>query len=164
MRILGVDAGQRRIGLAWSADDGVATPYATVAADRTERASAECVQARVLDLGIERIVVGLPLHLNGTEGAAATRARALGEALREVFEIPVDYWDERLTTASAERGLRDIGVRAARRREVVDQSAAALILQGYLDLKAANTWQAHPSELPAASVVPAKRPRRKARG
>lgn len=85
-------------------------------------------------------MVGLPLRLDGGEGEAARRARVFGAALAEAMEMDVVYWDERLTTVAAERSLREMGKRGSKRRAVVDQSAAAILLQGYLDAKKGGTW------------------------
>ena len=74
------------------------------------------------------------------EGEAARRARAFGDALGVALGVDVVYWDERLTTVAAERSLREMGRRGARQREVVDQSAATILLQGYLDAKKGGTW------------------------
>lgn len=131
MKALGVDPGERRIGLAIGEDDvGVALPLETVAAGpAAARVVAEVVRSEEVD----EVVVGLPLRLDGTEGPSARRARALGESIARELGRPVQYWDERLTTAAANRALSEMGVRGRDRRKVVDQSAAALILQGYLD-------------------------------
>jgi len=132
-RILSVDLGERRVGLALSDSDGtVATglPTLTVTGmrDAVRRVADEAV-AR----GAERIVVGLPLALSGAEGPAAERAREFRRRLLEMVRVPVDLWDERLTTAEASRALR--GTRAARDRSrgAADEGAAVLILQAYLD-------------------------------
>jgi putative holliday junction resolvase len=131
MKRLGVDPGERRIGLA-VAGDGVdmALPLRTVAGGA---GAAERVAEAVHEVGAQEVVVGLPLKLDGTEGPAARRARAFGEALGRQVGVPIRYWDERLTTREAERALREVGVRGAGQRRIVDRNAAALILQGYVD-------------------------------
>lgn len=133
MKVLGVDPGQRRVGLAVAeADVGVALPLRTVPGGaRAVEAVAEAVRTE----GIDEVVVGLPLRLDGTEGTAARRARRFGEALGRATGKPVRFWDERLTTVAAERSLTEMGVRGRNRRDVVDQSAAALLLQGYMDAR-----------------------------
>jgi putative holliday junction resolvase len=83
--------------------------------------------------GVTRAVIGLPLNMDGSEGPSAARSRAFGTALEKALDVPVDYWDERLSTVAAQRALREADVSRERRREVVDQVAAALILQGWLD-------------------------------
>jgi putative Holliday junction resolvase len=79
-----------------------------------------------------RLVVGLPLDMRGTEGAAAARVRAFAERAAAHLALPLEFWDERLTTVAAERVLLEADVSRRRRREVVDKVAATIILQGYL--------------------------------
>lgn len=129
----------RRIGLALSdeADGRLALPMTTL--ERTG-GEAEAVKATVAlvrgqAIPITRLVVGLPVRLDGTEGMAARKARSFGVALGEALEVPVDFWDERLTTVGAERSLRAMGVASKKQRAVVDQVAAAIILQGWLDAR-----------------------------
>ena len=135
MTVLGLDFGERRIGAAVSDELGItARPLAAI--ERTSRA--EDV-ARIGELARRRkakvIVVGLPLNMDGSEGPAARRARRFGAALRRELGLEVELWDERLSTAEAERALIESGERRARRREVRDGVAAALILQSYLDAR-----------------------------
>jgi putative Holliday junction resolvase len=136
MRILAVDPGTRRIGLALSDEGGsIASPHSTV--ERTSKADAIARVAKVArEVGAARIVVGLPLRLDGSEGPEARRARALGGAIGERAGLPVDFVDERFTSAEAERALDAMGVSAKDRRGKVDQAAATLLLQGYLDARA----------------------------
>ncbi|MCA9531750.1 MAG: Holliday junction resolvase RuvX [Myxococcales bacterium] len=162
MRILGVDPGEARVGLAWSDDARrLALPLATVPGAGGHDAVAERVEAA---LGAERpgeIVVGLPLTLEGAEGASARRARAFAAALAARFDCPVELWDERLTTVAAERSLRAANVRGRAQRHLVDQSAAALLLQSYLDAKAEGTWDDAQIEAMMQSPGPSpRRPRR----
>ncbi len=134
MRVLGVDPGEARIGVAVSDEvRTLAFPLCTV---ERKNDVVRDLAAAIAEYEVSELVVGLPLRLDGTEGEAARRARLLGEELATGLELPVVYWDERLTTAAAERGLRDLGVGGKARRDVVDQSAAALLLQSYLDAKA----------------------------
>lgn len=133
-RIVGIDPGETRIGIAVADDaESIAFPRATVTAAPSPAETASRVVEALHDEEISSIVVGLPLSLEGVEGEAARKARLLGDAIGKAFGIDVRYWDERLTTVTAERSLREIGVRGSRGREVVDQSAAAVLLQGYLD-------------------------------
>ena len=134
-RILGVDPGERRIGLAVSDPDGIlASPLDTLDA-RTANPAAAVAKAGK-NAGAERIVVGLPLHMNADEGDAAEKARAFAEALRNHTDVPVELWDERLTTVTAEKALIEGGVRRARRKKLVDGLAARILLQHYLDCRA----------------------------
>lgn len=140
MRRLGVDPGSVRIGLAISDEDGrIATPLATVLR-AGEGAAADRIAEQARQSGVEEIVVGLPLRMDGTEGDAARRARSLGDAIAARVKVPIVYWDERLTTVQAERALSEADVRGPARRAVVDQAAATLLLQSYLDARTEKGW------------------------
>jgi putative holliday junction resolvase len=132
-RVLAVDLGSRRIGVALSDPTGtVAAPLDTIP-HRERRKDLAAVSALARAHGVERIVLGWPRNMDGTSGPAARRAEAFAEALRRVAGVPVDLWDERLSTVAADRALRDADVKRDRRRALRDQIAAALILQSYLD-------------------------------
>lgn len=130
---MGVDVGTVRVGIALSDERGVmARPLATL--PRTgDRGTAEAIRVLAAGNGVTRIVVGLPLSMNGGEQESTEDARRLAEAIRGATGLDVVTWDERLTTAAAERSLIESGVRRERRKEIVDQVAAALMLQGFLD-------------------------------
>jgi putative pre-16S rRNA nuclease len=131
-RILGLDLGQSRIGVAISDPDRrVAVPLGTVRTGAPEDVKA--IAAMVKEQGIAAIVVGQPLSLSGRKGEAADHAEKFAQALRDFLKLPVFLQDERLTTVEADRQLADAGVRGRDRRRVVDQTAATLILQAYLD-------------------------------
>jgi putative Holliday junction resolvase len=141
-RIVGIDPGEARIGVAISDEDAsIAFPRETVRARGSLVEAATRVRNALAHDEISLAVVGLPLRLDGTEGEAARRARAFGEALRAALDVEIVYWDERLTTVAAERSLREMGRRGAKQREVVDQSAATILLQGYLDANKGGTWK-----------------------
>jgi putative Holliday junction resolvase len=131
-RVLGLDLGEARIGVAISDPDRrMAVPIGTI---RTGAPSdVKAIARMVAENGVAEIVVGLPLSLSGKRGAAADHAEKFAQALRDFLGLPVTLQDERLSTVEAERGLREAGVRRADRRDVVDQQAATLILQAYLD-------------------------------
>jgi putative pre-16S rRNA nuclease len=133
--VLGLDLGQSRIGVAIS-DPGrrVAVPLGTIRTGAPDDVKA--IAALVRDQKVEQIVVGHPLSLSGRKGEAADHAEKFASALQGLLAVPVVLEDERLTTAQAERELAAAGVRGRRRREVVDQAAAAVILQSYLDKRA----------------------------
>lgn len=140
-RIVGIDPGQARIGVAISDEEGsIAFPRQTVQAKGGTVEAASRVREALADEDVSLAVVGLPLRLDGTEGEAARRARVFGDALAKALEVEVVYWDERLTTVAAERSLREMGRRGAKQRGVVDQSAATILLQGYLDANKGGTW------------------------
>ncbi len=133
---LGIDVGTVRVGLAGSDETGViATPLRTV-----PRQPAAQLWREVTEVVGERmpacIVVGLPRRLDGSEGESAADARAVADQLRKRTGLPVEMWDERFTTAAAERSLIAAGQRRAQRRRTVDAVAAALLLQSWLDFRA----------------------------
>jgi putative Holliday junction resolvase len=135
-RILAVDWGERRIGLAISDPLGViATGLDTLDVQSPTEAArriAEIVAARE----VERVVVGLPLLMSGERGEAAEAALALAAALAQRTKLPVDTYDERLTSALSERRLRETGVRTGHARERIDQGAAMVLLESYLAYRA----------------------------
>ncbi|HKQ98405.1 MAG TPA: Holliday junction resolvase RuvX [Candidatus Polarisedimenticolia bacterium] len=132
-RILALDYGERRIGVALS-DPLRLTAQALVTLTRRSKADdLEALKEMVRTHGVVRIVVGLPLAMNGTRTPMSRRAEEFAAAVGRVTGLPVETWDERLSTAQATRALLEGDVRRARRREVVDQVAAVLILQSYLD-------------------------------
>jgi len=133
-RALGLDLGEARIGLALSDPLGVtAQPLETLERSGSRR-DLERIAGLVRDRGVSTVVVGLPLRLSGEEGPAATAARAFARRLAARLEgVAVRLWDERLTTALAERTMISGRARRAKRRKRVDTVAAALILQSWLD-------------------------------
>jgi putative Holliday junction resolvase len=138
MRTLGIDHGERRVGVALSDEDGrIAHPRATLAR-RDPKELIAALAALVREEGVQAIVIGLPLHLDGSEGASARRARRFAELVQQATGLSVTLWDERLTTVAAQRALGEAGVRASDQRAMVDRVAAALMLQSYLDFKAAS--------------------------
>ncbi len=132
-RVLGLDPGERRIGVALSDPAGIIAQPLTVLA-RREGTVAD-IAAIVADNEVTLVVVGLPTSLDGTEGPAAERARMLGSQVAKEIGCEVAYFDERFTTVQAEQALLGGGVRRRERREVRDKVAAAIMLQGYLDGK-----------------------------
>lgn len=141
-RIVGIDPGEARIGLAISDEDAsIAFPRETILARGGTPDAVSRIRQALSDEEITLAVVGLPLRLDGSEGEAARRARAFGQALGASLDVAVVFWDERLTTVAAERSLREMGRRGSKQREVVDQSAATILLQGYLDANKSETWK-----------------------
>jgi len=132
-RILGVDYGEKRIGVAsGDAELGIATPL-DVLTVHNDGEAVKAVKKVCGETGAEKVVVGLPVNMDGSEGPAATGALAFADKLRNVLSIPVEMWDERLSTRIAERVLLDADVSRAKRRRVRDKLAAQVILQGYMD-------------------------------
>jgi putative Holliday junction resolvase len=133
MRTLGLDLGRATIGLA-IADDVLRTarPLHTVRR-RSEAADLGALREVVAEYEVTRFVLGLPLNMDDSEGPSARLARAFAAKLEVVFGLPVELFDERLSTFEAEVRLRDRGVSAKDRRALIDAEAAAVILQGWLD-------------------------------
>ncbi len=133
MRILALDLGMRRIGLAISDEDGkLAGPLDTLEA-RGLRQDVRAVAALAEAHGVELVVVGLPLLTSGREGHGARRARRFAEELARTWNGRVETWDERLTSVAAERVLLEADLSRRKRRMVRDRVAATLILQSFLD-------------------------------
>lgn len=132
-RVMGLDVGERRIGVALSdAHATLATPLMTVRAVPREQALAQ-LRRLVNEHNVVELVVGLPLTLRGEVGPQATIVQAFAAELADALNLPVALFDERLTSAAAEQMLRDLGVKPAKRKEQIDQVAAAIILQDFLD-------------------------------
>jgi putative holliday junction resolvase len=138
-RSFGLDVGSKTVGVAVSDALGItAQPVTTL---RRSNLRADLAQLRRLaeEHEVGHAVVGLPLNMNGSEGPSAAEARKVGEAVAGALKIPVEYWDERLTTVAADRMLVEADVSRARRRQLVDQVAAVLILQAWLDAQRPHT-------------------------
>jgi len=133
--ILGIDFGRVRIGLAISDELRLlAHPLETIPANKDSgKRIAEIVRERK----IEKIVVGIPRQMSGEIGTAANEALEFATKLRALVPCEVETWDERLTTVAANRALRDAGKKTRQTRNIVDQVAAQMILQGYLDRESA---------------------------
>lgn len=132
-KLLGVDYGEARTGLARSDALGLyAVGIGHIKSYRMDRTAAEIVRT-AKENGIERIVIGKPVNMNGTCGEKVEKVMELARLIGELSDIPVDFYDERMTTMSAHKILSESGIRAKNRREVVDSLAAELILQGYMD-------------------------------
>lgn len=134
MRILGLDMGTRTIGLAISDPFGW-TAQGLETYRRTGRLEDDlkAVVGLIKSFQVERVVVGLPRNMDGSRGPAAVMVEEFAERLTEKAGVPVVMWDERLTTVSAQRVLIEADVSRRKRKKVVDQMAAVLILQGYLN-------------------------------
>jgi putative holliday junction resolvase len=132
-RILGLDLGQRRIGVALSdAQATLASPLTTLQATPRNYAI-EQIGKLVRDYEVTALVIGLPLTLRGEIGPQAKEVQAFAEVLGNALNLPVHFFDERLTTAAAEQMLRELGVKPEKRKQQIDQIAATIILQDYLD-------------------------------
>ncbi|GAB18248.1 putative Holliday junction resolvase [Gordonia effusa NBRC 100432] len=136
-RRLGIDVGTVRIGIAVCDPDGIlATPVETVSRSRgkTRGSDLDRIAELVDEYEAVAVIVGLPRNLAGEESFAADAVRAFGTEIEaRISPVPLEYFDERMTTASASRALRSAGVSAKSARSVIDQAAAVAILQGWLD-------------------------------
>lgn len=133
MKWLGIDIGSKNIGVATS-DEGevIASPYGVLPrCGNVQDAKAIIDLAR--HLGAEGVVIGMPLDLSGKKGTPARLAQSLGEVLGRSFSGPIAFYDERFSTAAAQRLLIEADMRREKRKKVVDKVAAAIILQGFLD-------------------------------
>ena len=134
MRAVGIDLGEKRIGVAISDSSGsLATPYEVVTRTGSRDQDHRRIRAIVEEVEAEILVVGLPLSLDGSEGKAAQGARKEAEAIRQTISIPIELHDERFTTVEAERILKEQGLDATERRKVVDKVAAAILLQAWME-------------------------------
>lgn len=135
MRTMGIDPGSRRVGLALSDEErSFASPYKTLVRT-SDSALVTALGVEVRAQQVDQIVLGLPLRMNGLEGPEAKRAQRLQVMLEAALGVPVALWDERLTTVAAERELRSSGLRGERKKALIDQAAATLLLQSYLDAR-----------------------------
>lgn len=132
MRIAALDVGDARVGVAVGDDLGITVTGIGVVARKGGRRDIEAIGRLLAPYEPERIVIGLPLNMDGTEGRQAARTRAFAARVAEHLRCPVDFHDERLTSFEAEERLRAAGVRGRRQRALVDQVAAEVILEDYL--------------------------------
>lgn len=133
MRVLGVDLGKRRVGLALSDPEGILATALETLDGRDRDGLVGMLRSRVRDHGVAEVVVGLPRRTDGTLGPEALAARDFADRLARTLDIPVHMEDERLTTMQAHRSMREAGAKGRERREAVDRVAAVLILQAFLD-------------------------------
>ena len=136
MRVLGLDVGERRIGVALSDVLGITAQRLTLLERRELAQDLKALAALATEHTVEAVVVGLPLTLRGEIGPQAKRVMEFVEALRAQVSCPVHVMDERLTTVQGERALLAMDTRRDKRKLLIDQLAAQLILQSYLDAKA----------------------------
>jgi putative Holliday junction resolvase len=134
VRILCLDVGSKTIGVAMSDPLGwIAQAVKTIRRGSTHDDSLD-LKKMVEENGVKTIVVGLPLNMNGTEGPQAQSVRRFVEEMQKVIpDVPIEFWDERLSTVAAERGLLEADMSRAKRKGVIDQMAAVHVLQGYLE-------------------------------
>jgi putative holliday junction resolvase len=137
-RVLGLDVGSRRIGIAVSDPLGITAQGLETLHRTNKRQDFEHLRRVVGEYEVKEIVVGLPLRMSGAEGTQSEKMRVFAEELRKKFGLPVHLWDERLTSAEANRFLRETELSIDKRGKSVDRMAAILILQGWMDSRSAN--------------------------
>jgi len=134
VRVMGIDLGSKRIGVAVSDSGGVlASPYEVVLRSEDEERDHRRLLEIAEELEAERIVIGLPLSLDGSMGPTAVAYAAEAERLGATTALPVETYDERLTTVTADRSLMERKMKADARRRIIDMVAAAVMLQAWLD-------------------------------
>ena len=134
-RILGLDVGSKTIGLAVSDPLGITAQGLETIRRQNKRRDFEQLERVIREYQVAEIVVGFPLRMSGEEGRQAEKMRQFAEALYQRFQLPVHLWDERLTSAQANRLLRETEMSIKRRSQVVDQMAAVLILQSWMEAR-----------------------------
>jgi putative Holliday junction resolvase len=135
MRILGIDFGRARIGLAMSDELGITAQPLTTIEGGSEASILQRLRDALGGIELDLIVMGLPLRLDGTEGGSARAARKLAVAIADGMNVPYELWDERFTTVQSDRILKEAGVKRGRLKAQRDKIAAAIMLQSYLDAK-----------------------------
>lgn len=146
MRILGLDFGTHTVGVAVSDELGITAQGVEIIRRKSPgklRRTLARIEELVVFYGANEIVLGYPKHLNNTEGERCEATREFKEMLERRTELPVRLWDERLTTVAATDIMKESGIRRENRREYVDEIAAMLILQGYLDYLSSSGQQRH---------------------
>lgn len=135
MRILGLDVGSKTVGVAISDEMGwTAQGIETIRINEDKNNFGfERIGQIIKDFNVEKIIVGYPKNMNNTIGPRGEASESYAEKLKELFSLPVQLWDERLTTMAAERVLLEADISRKKRKKVIDKMAAAMILQGYLD-------------------------------
>ena len=137
-RILALDFGAKNIGLAVSDELGLTAQGLPTLRRSNKRNDLEHLRRLIRQYGIRELVIGLPLRMSGSEGAQAEKVQTFAEELRHKFKLPVHLFDERLTSVEANRLLRETEMSIQRRAAVVDQLAAVLILQSFLEYRKAS--------------------------
>jgi putative Holliday junction resolvase len=145
MRILAIEYGEKRIGLAVSDEMGITARGISVIERKSKRADLDAIAAAVSEYGAGAVVVGYPLRLDGSAGIQCGKVDRFIASLRGLFSVPVIAWDETLSTKEAEELMREAGVKRKKKRGMVDRIAAAVILQDYLNKKTR-----HEAERPAS--------------
>jgi len=134
MRIAALDIGEKTIGVALSDETAsIALPFGTVRRTESEKKDLAAVASLIAEQGVSKVVIGLPIMLRGEEAVQAEKVKSFAEKLARRINVPIVFWDERLTTVEAEKALAESGFSKKRRKEVIDSVAAALVLSSYLE-------------------------------
>lgn len=139
MRIMGLDFGEKRIGIAFSDPMGWTAQGHSILQRKGLKKDLTHLQSLCEEYQVEKIVLGLPLNMDGTMGPKARETQEFAQAIQEALQIPVEFWDERLSSKSAKRVLLEADLSRKRRKELMDKIAAVHILQAYLDRGYSNT-------------------------
>ena len=134
-RVLGLDVGSRRIGMAVSDPLGITAQGIETLQRTNKRADFEQLRRVIREYDVKEIVIGLPLRMSGVEGTQAEKMQAFAEELKKRCKLPIHLWDERLTSAEANRLLRETEISIEKRGKAVDRMAAVLILQGWMEAR-----------------------------
>lgn len=135
MRIMAIDYGDAHTGIAISDPTGFLTGFSTVITAYRPEVVVDNIVKLTQEHGVEELVLGHPINMDGTRGPRSEKAQAMAELLRKATSLPVVLWDERRTTIDAHQILMNSGKNAKKRKKVVDAVAASLILEGYLTYK-----------------------------
>lgn len=133
MRILGLDVGNKTIGVALSDPLGITAQGITTIRRKSENQDIEELKAICIKYNVQKIVCGLPKNMNGTLGHQSEKVLKFCDIIKETINLPIKMWDERLTTVAATRAMLEANLSRAKRKKIVDKMAATYILQGYLD-------------------------------
>ena len=133
MRILGLDVGQKTVGVAISDPLGFTAQGITTIRRTKKSEDVEAVKRICDEYSVETIVIGLPKNMDGSIGFTGEKIKEFSELLKEVLDLEIVFWDERLTTVAAHRAMLEADLSRGKRKKIVDKVAATYILQGYLD-------------------------------
>jgi putative holliday junction resolvase len=133
MRTMGLDVGTKTVGVAISDGLGLTAQALTTVRRTNLKADLAALAELAREHEVSRVVIGLPLNMDGSEGPRAEASRKFAEVVGQSLSLPVEFWDERLSTVAAERTLLEADLTRAKRRQVIDQVAAQFILQGWMD-------------------------------
>ncbi len=139
MRVLGIDYGDRKIGLALSDKLGFTAQPLTIYRRRSEKEDKEYFKALVVEYNITEVIVGLPLRMDGSSGTRAEKTRAFASWLEQILNLPILLWDERLTTKQANKFLSTRKISIKTKKNIEDQLSAVIILSTYLESKRAKS-------------------------